>query len=43
MGNIFQQSIDSIWHGERYETFRYAFESNHPARHCSQCGLHWSY
>lgn len=43
LGNVFQQSIENIWHGERYEAFRRAFESDHPARHCSQCGLNWSY
>ncbi len=43
LGNVFQESIESIWHGERYEAFRTAFESNHPARHCEQCGLNWSY
>lgn len=43
LGNIFQESIKDIWYGERYEAFRRAFESDHPARHCSQCGLNWSY
>lgn len=43
LGNVFEESIESIWHGERYEAFRRAFESDHPARHCSQCGLNWSY
>ncbi len=43
LGNIFQEPIASIWGGERYEAFRRAFESNLPAKHCSQCGLNWSY
>ena len=43
LGNIFQQPIAEIWRGERYEAFRQAFESEHPARHCAQCGLNWSY
>ncbi len=43
LGNIFQQPIEAIWHGERYGAFRQAFESDHPATHCSQCGLNWSY
>jgi MoaA/NifB/PqqE/SkfB family radical SAM enzyme len=43
LGNVFQEPIEAIWRGERYESFRRAFESNHPARHCSQCGLNWSY
>ena len=43
LGNVFQEPIEAIWHGPRYEAFRRAFESEHPARHCSQCGLNWSY
>ena len=43
LGNIFQEPIEAIWHGERYAAFRRAFESDHPATHCSQCGLNWSY
>lgn len=43
LGNIFQEPIESIWHGERYNAFRRAFESASPARHCSQCGVNWSY
>lgn len=43
LGNIFQDPIESIWHGERYNAFRHAFESDSPARHCSQCGVNWSY
>jgi MoaA/NifB/PqqE/SkfB family radical SAM enzyme len=43
LGNIFQEPITAIWQGERYQAFRRAFESDQPARHCSQCGLNWSY
>lgn len=43
LGNVFQESIAEIWRGERYEAFRRAFESDHPARHCAQCGTNWSY
>ena len=43
LGNIFEEPIERIWHGERYNAFRRAFESDSPARHCSQCGLNWSY
>lgn len=43
LGNVFQESIAQIWRGERYEAFRHAFESDHPARHCAQCGINWSY
>jgi MoaA/NifB/PqqE/SkfB family radical SAM enzyme len=43
LGNVFQESIEQIWNGERYRAFRRAFESATPARHCSQCGVNWSY
>jgi MoaA/NifB/PqqE/SkfB family radical SAM enzyme len=43
LGNIFQEPIEHIWHGERYTTFRRAFESDSPMRHCAQCGVNWSY
>jgi MoaA/NifB/PqqE/SkfB family radical SAM enzyme len=43
LGNVFQEPIEAIWHGERYAAFRKAFESDHPAKHCSQCGVNWSY
>ncbi|HEY6408639.1 MAG TPA: radical SAM protein [Ktedonobacteraceae bacterium] len=43
LGNVFQESIADIWRGERYEDFRRAFQSDHPARHCAQCGTNWSY
>jgi MoaA/NifB/PqqE/SkfB family radical SAM enzyme len=43
LGNVFQEPIEAIWSGERYEAFRRAFESDHPAKHCSQCGINWSY
>lgn len=43
LGNVFEEPIEAIWHGERYAAFRQAFESDYPARHCSQCGLNWSY
>ncbi len=43
LGNIFQEPIERIWHSERYTTFRRAFESDSPMRHCAQCGVNWSY
>ena len=43
LGNIFEQPMESIWHGDRYNAFRQAFESDHPAKQCAQCGLNWSY
>lgn len=43
LGNIFQEPMADIWQGETYRAFRAAFESDHPAKHCSQCGFNWSY
>ncbi len=43
LGNIFQEPIERIWHGDRYTAFRRAFESASPMRHCAQCGVNWSY
>ena len=43
LGNVFEEPIVEIWRGARYQAFRRAFESDHPARHCSECGLNWSY
>ncbi len=43
LGNIFQEPIQRIWHGDRYTAFRRAFESASPMRHCAQCGVNWSY
>jgi radical SAM protein with 4Fe4S-binding SPASM domain len=43
LGNVFEDAIDEIWHGNRYQSFRRAFESDRPPAHCSRCGLSWSY
>ena len=43
LGNVFEEPIEQIWRGARYQAFRRAFESDHPARHCSECGSNWSY
>ena len=43
LGNVFEEPIVEIWQGTRYQAFRHAFESDRPLRHCSACGLNWSY
>jgi MoaA/NifB/PqqE/SkfB family radical SAM enzyme len=43
LGNIFQEPMERIWQGDRYNAFRRAFESDTPAKHCAQCGINWSY
>jgi MoaA/NifB/PqqE/SkfB family radical SAM enzyme len=43
LGNVIDDPVDAVWHGDRYQSFRRAFESDRPPPHCSQCGLNWSY
>lgn len=42
LGNVFEQSFETIWNGERYAAFRAAFESDTPWPHCAGCGTRWS-
>lgn len=42
LGNIFQDSFEEIWNGQRYKEFRQAFQSDEPWECCSHCGLDWS-
>ncbi len=42
LGNVFQQPIKEIWHGEKYREFRKAFLSNKPPQCCEGCGARWS-
>ena len=43
LGNVFEEPMEAIWHGEHYQAFRRAFESDRPAKQCAQCGVNWSY
>jgi MoaA/NifB/PqqE/SkfB family radical SAM enzyme len=42
MGNVFHQSFQEIWNGERYRQFRAQFLSLHPHQACAGCGVGWS-
>jgi MoaA/NifB/PqqE/SkfB family radical SAM enzyme len=42
LGNVVEQPLAEIWHGERYNAFRAAFESDSPWSHCAGCGTRWS-
>ncbi len=42
LGNAFQEPLAEIWNGERYQTFRTAFESDTPPDPCRGCGSLWS-
>jgi radical SAM protein with 4Fe4S-binding SPASM domain len=42
LGNVREQSLEEIWHGERYQTFRNQLMSDEPATPCQGCGVEWS-
>ncbi len=42
LGNVFEQSFDSIWNGESYQHWRTQLLSDQPHEACAGCGVHWS-
>ena len=42
LGDATQQTLREIWNGTRYQEFRRALLSEHPAAACASCGLRWS-
>jgi radical SAM protein with 4Fe4S-binding SPASM domain len=42
LGDLGQQSIEAIWHGERYQEFRRRHQSDDPHPCCRTCGVGWS-
>ncbi|MFQ5892957.1 MAG: radical SAM/SPASM domain-containing protein [Nitrospinota bacterium] len=42
LGNVREQSLEEIWHSERYQTFRRQLLSPEPATPCRGCGVEWS-
>ena len=42
LGNIFQQPIEEIWWGRRYQDFRQAIQTDAPPEPCVGCGVRWS-
>jgi radical SAM protein with 4Fe4S-binding SPASM domain len=42
LGDATQQTLQQIWNGPRYQTFRKALKSGNPAEACKSCGLRWS-
>lgn len=42
LGNAFEQPLEKVWNGERYQAFRAAFESDTPPDPCKGCGRLWS-
>jgi MoaA/NifB/PqqE/SkfB family radical SAM enzyme len=42
LGDATRQTLGEIWNGPRYQEFRRALASEHPAPACAGCGLRWS-
>ena len=42
LGDATQQTLQDIWNGEAYRSFRAALLSDKPAAACASCGLRWS-
>jgi MoaA/NifB/PqqE/SkfB family radical SAM enzyme len=42
LGDATTQTLREIWNGDRYQAFRAALLSDHPAAACAGCGLRWS-
>ena len=37
-----QQTLQEIWNGPAYQSFREGLLSDHPPSACANCGLRWS-
>jgi MoaA/NifB/PqqE/SkfB family radical SAM enzyme len=42
LGNLFDRGFVEIWNDERYQSWRKKLLSDHPAKACEGCGVHWS-
>ena len=42
LGNLYRQSLEEIWWGERYLAFRRQIGSDAPPEPCAGCGVKWS-
>src|SRR5437763_3618702 len=42
LGDATQQSLQEIWNGTAYRSFREALLSDQPPAACAGCGLRWS-
>ena len=42
LGNIFEQTAEEIWNGQRYQQWRRAMRSGEPPEACAGCGAGWS-
>ena len=42
LGNLYRQSLEEIWWGERYRSFRLSLQTAAPPEPCRGCGVKWS-
>jgi len=42
LGNVFKNSLEKIWKGPKYESFRQRHQSGTPPKSCRGCGVQWS-
>ena len=42
LGNVFENSLEEIWSGSKYENFRKQHQSETPPKSCRGCGVQWS-
>jgi radical SAM protein with 4Fe4S-binding SPASM domain len=42
LGNATQQTLQEIWNGPAYRSFRTGLQSDDPPKSCASCGLRWS-
>ena len=42
LGNLFEEALEKIWSGERYQEFRRVIQTDAPPQPCRGCGVLWS-
>jgi radical SAM protein with 4Fe4S-binding SPASM domain len=42
LGNVFENSLEEIWTGSKYENFRKQHQTATPPKSCRGCGVQWS-
>jgi radical SAM protein with 4Fe4S-binding SPASM domain len=42
LGNVFENSLEEIWMGSKYENFRKQHQTATPPKSCRGCGVQWS-
>ncbi len=42
LGNVFEQSVEEIWNGSRYQAWRAGMLEGRPPEACANCGAGWS-